>query len=205
LSGTFAIIPVKPFEEGKSRLNAGLEPSRRAELNRELFDRTVAKLVIFPGPAQTIVVSRSNTVLKQARQAGMVAITETGDSLNGALSLASEVARERGATTIVVVPTDLPLVDASLLERVVSTASTGKTCVLAPDEARQGTNLMVVTPPDDTIFQFGERSFEKHQALAKSRGYSVRIVDDARLAFDIDSVADYQRWIALWAAGNDDL
>jgi 2-phospho-L-lactate guanylyltransferase len=200
VSGTFAIIPVKPFEEGKSRLSAVLEPSRRTEFNRELFDRTVAKLVVFPGATQTIVVSRSETVLEQARRAGMVAVTEIGDALNDALSLASEVARERGATSIVVVPTDLPLIDASLLERVVSNANAEKTCVLAPDEPRQGTNLMVVTPPDDTIFQFGGHSFEKHQILAKSRGYSVKIVDDARLAFDIDNPADYERWATLCAA-----
>jgi 2-phospho-L-lactate guanylyltransferase len=199
VSITFAIVPVKPFDEGKSRLNVVLESSRRAQFNGELFDRTVAKLVIFPGAAQTIVVSRSETVLEQARRAGMVAVTEIGDALNDALSLASEVARERGATTIVVVPTDLPLIDASLLERVVSKASAEKTCVLAPDELRQGTNLLVITPPDDTIFQFGDRSFEKHKILAKSRGYSVKIVDDARLAFDIDNPADYERWIALCA------
>lgn len=200
MSDTFAIIPVKPFEEGKSRLNAVLQPSNRAEFNRELFDRTAAKLAVFPGAAQTIVVSRSENVLKQARRAGIVAVTETGNGLNDALSSASEVAHERGAKTIVVVPTDLPLIDALLLERVVSKASAKKTCVLAPDERGQGTNLMVVTPPDDRIFQFGERSFEKHQILAKSRGYSVRIVNDARLAFDIDNPADYERWIALFAA-----
>src|SRR5262245_39275896 len=135
-------MPVKPFEEGKSRLNEILEPSKRAQFNRELFDRTVAKLLIFPGAAQTIVVSRSETVLEGARRAGMNAVTEIGDALNDALSLACEVARERGATTIIVVPTDLPLVDASLLEFVVSKASAEKTCVLAPDEPRQGTNVM---------------------------------------------------------------
>jgi 2-phospho-L-lactate guanylyltransferase len=200
VSGTFAIIPVKPFEEGKSRLDAVLEPSKRAQFNRELFERTVARLAVFPGAAQTIVVSRSEIVLEQARRAGVVVVSETGGALNDALSLASEVARERGATSVVVVPTDLPLLDASLLERVVSKASAGKTCVLAPDEPRRGTNLMVVTPPDDKIFQFGEHSFERHQVLARSRGYSVRIVDDVRLAFDVDNPADYERWIALCAA-----
>jgi len=203
VQGIFSIVPVKAFEEGKSRLNAVLGPTKRAQFNRELFDRTVARLLVFPGAAQTIVVSRSEAVLEQARRAGMVAVTEIGNALNGALSLAGEVARERGATTIVVVPTDLPLLDASLLERIVSKASVEKTCVLAPDESRQGTNLMVVTPPDNTIFQFGECSFEKHLILAKSRGYSVRIVADGRLAFDIDNPADYERWIALCAAGDE--
>jgi 2-phospho-L-lactate guanylyltransferase len=200
VSGIFSIVPVKAFEEGKSRLNAVLGPIKRAYFNRMFFDRTVARLLLFPGAAQTIIVSRSEAVLEQARRAGMVAVTEISDELNGALGLASEVARQLGATTVVVVPTDLPLLDASLLERIVSKASVGKTCILAPDESRQGTNLMVITPPDDTIFQFGEGSFEKHQILAKSRGYSVQVIDDRRLAFDIDNPADYERWIALCEA-----
>jgi 2-phospho-L-lactate guanylyltransferase len=200
--GIFSIVPVKAFEEGKSRLSAVLGPIKRAHFNRKLFDRTVARLLLFPGAAQTIIVSRSEAVLEQARRAGMIAVTEISDELNGALGLASEIARQRGATTVVVVPTDLPLLDASLLEHIVSKASVEKTCILAPDESRQGTNLMVVTPPDNTIFQFGECSFEKHQILAKSRGYSVQVIDDGRLAFDIDNPADYERWIALCGAGS---
>ena len=43
-SGLWVVVPVKPFNEGKSRLAACISPQQRHALNRELLTRTLAAI-----------------------------------------------------------------------------------------------------------------------------------------------------------------
>lgn len=199
----FAIVPVKPLEEGKSRLRAVLSQSEREHFNGLLLDRTLGRLTTFPGAARTIVVSRSETVLLRARRMRMICVSETGKTLNAALSAATRVALRLGATTVVAVPIDLPLAETTDLKRLVELAAHDKTCVVVPDAAHHGTNLLIATPPHKDIYRFGGDSFSKHQEIARHFGFNVLVEEDPRIAFDVDEPADYYRWLSMCSRPED--
>ena len=59
----WTIVPVKPFNEGKSRLAACITPQQRRALNRELLTRTLTAINLAHIDAQIIVVSRDRHAL----------------------------------------------------------------------------------------------------------------------------------------------
>ena len=51
--------------------------------------------------------------------------------------------------------------------------------------------MMVLNPADMITFSFGLDSFNRHYALAKSRGASVIVVENEHIALDLDTPEDY--------------
>lgn len=189
------VIPVKPFAEGKTRLAGALTAAQRIALNRQLFDRTLARVSDFPGPAHATVVSRSSEVLQRASDAGFGTLLElASDGLNAALRCGTLHARALGAGAIVVMPVDLPGGDGEDLRRLVETAPRGPFCLLVPDHHGQGTNLLFQSPVVLEDYAFGPGSLARHWQLARRCGLAPRVMGDSVFAFDIDDPADYLRW-----------
>lgn len=119
----WAIIPVKPLRESKSRLAAVLSPDERAELTGFLLQRTVKILSQTPLIDRIMVVSRDPEALKLARQSGAVTLAE-GDrpGLNVALLRAAYVAAAQRATSLLILPSDLPLLTLADVEMMLTGA-----------------------------------------------------------------------------------
>lgn len=197
----FAIIPVKPVEEGKSRLSSILGPVERTRMNALFVKRTLERAAIFPGASRSIVVSRSGAALADATARGMIAVVEEEPDLNAALSSATRRAISLGASGVFVLPVDLPLAGTEALRRIVESCHADRTCVLVPDRHGRGTNMLYLSPAVDDIYRFGEDSFRRHQAAAVERHFQVRLVDDADLSFDIDEPDDYRLWQSFVSRG----
>ena len=75
-SGLWAVVPVKPFSEGKSRLAGYVSPQKRHALNRELLTRTLAAIHLAHIDAQIVVVSRDRNALAVAERAGSHVLAE---------------------------------------------------------------------------------------------------------------------------------
>jgi 2-phospho-L-lactate guanylyltransferase len=135
------------------------------------------------GVANVLVVSRSEDVLAIARSEGGVAVVEnTSSDLNSALSQAAHVA---AASRILILASDLPLVEKSDLAEMSRHA-----CAIAPDRHERGTNALLW--PVHLPFTFGENSFARHRAIAASAGFAAQIVERAGLAFDVDLPEDFK-------------
>ena len=106
----WAIIPVKPFNIGKSRLSHVLSVKKRILLNSTLMSQTIRVLKAVSEIHHIIVVSRDSSVLALARQFDVKTIQEEGMiDLNRALKRAALFARSQTADAIIVIPSDLPL------------------------------------------------------------------------------------------------
>lgn len=106
----WAIIPVKPLRESKSRLSGVLSPDERAELTRFVLQRTLRILRQVEAVDQIMVVSRDPGLLKMARQTGAMTLVEgSRPGLNVALTRAAYVAAAQRATSLLILPSDLPL------------------------------------------------------------------------------------------------
>jgi len=191
----WAIIPVKPFGLGKSRLAGLLGAAERAALNRELFERVFAAARCELGHDRIIVVTADAALLAEVRhnRAHAVAERSTGD-LNAALAQASGYASERGAAAVLVLPSDLPEVTAKDVAALRAAIAPPPSCVIAPDTWEQGTNALALSPPSADFFRFGAKSFATHAVLAKARGFTTRVLRRPGLARDLDTPEDYRRF-----------
>ena len=76
ISGLWVVVPVKPFNEGKSRLAGHISPQQRRALNRELLTRTLTAINQAHLDAEILVVSRDSHALAAAKRAGSRALPE---------------------------------------------------------------------------------------------------------------------------------
>jgi 2-phospho-L-lactate/phosphoenolpyruvate guanylyltransferase len=190
-----AIIPVKPFDEGKSRLASVLADDQRQALIRNMFCHVLKTTLATPGIIDIIVISRDEEALGLAEEAGAHAILEAENStLNAALDVARKASVALGASGLLVVPADLAKLDPTDLSAVLSSAehqtSATNFVAIAPDETKHGTNALYIRPPESINFSFGTNSFEKHRNVAIEAGCNVHIIERPNLAFDVDEPDD---------------
>lgn len=185
----WAVVPVKPLGEGKSRLAPLLSRDERAVLSEGLLRRTLAALTQSTRIAGLIVVSRDPAVWKIAATMGVVALAESGNGLNGALEQARTAAIGWGADAVMVLPADLPGVTAEEVDEAVAQAGAGHGILIVPS-VTGGTNLLLVRPANAIPFSFGVESCARHAALARARGLEVRMFSSPILALDVDLPGD---------------
>ena len=205
----WTILPVKPFGEGKSRLAGHLSPLKRRTLNRDLLTRTLGAVRLAHVDGKVVVVSRDKEALETAARAGCHALIEepsdpqlsanasqphaisTELQLNAALTQAARYAVARGATRILILPTDIPNLTTEDVRAVASPRGAGPQIIIAPSRDG-GTNALFLQPAQAIPFAFGRGSFARHQRLAEEAGIPVRVVASASLLFDIDLPEDYE-------------
>ncbi len=176
---TIVLVPIRSFDDAKRRLAESLDHQMRRELMRAMAETVVAAAHDLP----VWVVTDDDEVAQWAQEMH-IAVRRVGVSgLNPAITVAVAAAARAGAARILVAHADLPY--ASDL-RVV----TGNGVAVAPDRRRNGTNVMSLPTDTGFIFAYGPGSFAKHRAEAARLGLDFSEVDDASLAWDVDSPED---------------
>ena len=187
-----AVVPVKDLRGTKSRLAPVLDPGARAGLTLYMMGRVVGALRE-AGVEDVCVVSPDIIVLNEAQRRGAVPLVQESRGLNPALEEGRRRALDLGASTLLVLPADLPLLDAGDVRAVLEEAGEVPSVVISPDGVRSGTNALLLRPPDAMPFTFGPDSFEAHLEAARSRKLEVRICERCHLAFDLDTANDLAR------------
>jgi len=188
-TGVYAVVPVKDLRGTKSRLAPVLDPGARAGLTLYMMGRVV-RAIREAGVADVCVVSPDRMVLDEAKRRGATPLVQESRGLNPALEEGRRRAVELGASTLLVLPADLPLLDAEDVLAVLEEAREGPSVTISPDGARSGTNGLLIRPPDVLPFAFGPDSFEAHLGAARGRGLDVRVCERPHLAFDLDTAGD---------------
>jgi 2-phospho-L-lactate guanylyltransferase len=190
----WAIIPVKPFSAGKSRLAGLLGTEQRTALNRQLFGRVLDAVLGCLPHDRIAIVTADSLLLAMMRGLGVHALEDAGGGLNAALGLACRYAAERGATAIAMLPSDLPAVTTADVAALVAALPPAPGCVIAPDDQEEGTNALALTPPAPDFFRFGRESFQAHLEGAKSRGMALKVLRRPGLAYDLDTPESYRQF-----------
>ena len=187
--GASAVVPVKDLRGTKSRLAPILDPRARAGLTLYMMGRVV-RAIADAGVEDVCVVSPDRIVLEEAKRRGASPLVQESRGLNPALEEGRRRALGLGASTLLVLPADLPLLDAGDVRAVLQEAGEGPSAVISPDGGRSGTNALLIQPPDVLPFAFGPDSFEAHLGAAHRRSLDVRICERPHLAFDLDTAGD---------------
>ena len=200
LSRLHVIVPVRALEGGKARLGAALDAEEREELIVGMLRRLLREVGAWGRASSVAVVSPDPAVLALAAHEGARPIEQPGEGLNEGIRVAREVVTAAGATAVLVLPADLPLVTASALRRLddaadaalAAGAGTPLVVVVAAD-ARSGTNALLLAPPNVIEPAFEEASCAAHLRAAERAGASVQLVTDPVLGCDLDTPEDVER------------
>jgi 2-phospho-L-lactate guanylyltransferase len=187
----WAIVPVKPFLLGKSRLAGTLSGDERSRFNRMLLEHTLGVLRDSPEIAQTLVVSRDPEVLAVAREFNARTLQEQGTShLNMALMRATAVAKAFEIRGLLILPADLPLLSPEDVKVMIDTLDGDRVVAIAPDRHNDGTNALLISPAGLISYEFGPQSFDKHCANATRAGARLDVIRRISLGLDLDRPDD---------------
>ncbi|HZP28133.1 MAG TPA: 2-phospho-L-lactate guanylyltransferase [Acidimicrobiia bacterium] len=179
---TGVIVPIRAFAHAKARLSAELDAEHRAILARRLADRVVGAA----GPMPVVVVTGAGEVRAWAADRGLTVVDDPG-SLDAAARAGRDHLRSIGCRRVIVAHADLPwATDLSALARDASQP----VVALVPCHRDDGTPVLSVPAGLPFDFAYGPGSFRRHVAEARRRGYGIRVVRDAALAFDVDVPSD---------------
>ncbi|MBE2222806.1 MAG: 2-phospho-L-lactate guanylyltransferase [Anaerolineae bacterium] len=188
----WAILPVKPLSQSKTRLAHILSPAERADLTQQLLEHTLQVLQQVPAIAQTLVVSRDAAVLHTAQRYHTDTFTEHEPfHLKTAVTQAAKYATLQGVNSILIIPADLPFLQAYEIQNILNEISTAENCIICPDEKQNGTNALMLPPSINFRFQYGPGSYQKHLAEAQRLKITIKSITTPGICFDLDTEADW--------------
>lgn len=170
-----ALVPVKGFHVGKSRLGGVLDGPSRALLARTMAEQVVRAAA----PLDVYVATDDERVGAWAIAQGCRLVWTEGLDLNGSITAGLDTLRADGCRTLVVAHADLPFADA--LAPLTWFAPT-----IVPDRRDDGTNVLSLPADAPFVPMYGPRSFERHLAQLRELGLSVRVARRPPLQWDVD-------------------
>jgi 2-phospho-L-lactate guanylyltransferase len=194
-----AVVPLRSVAGGKARLGEALDAEEREVLILGMLERTLGVLGTWTPCTRTHVVTQDLRVARRITSLTVGAILQVTDGLNEGITLGVTEALREGARAVLVVPADLPLLSIDALDRLLDgadaalAAGSGRPLVaIAPSDARNGTNALLLFPPDVIAPRFGEHSFEAHVRAAAAADATLQVVPDPALGFDLDTPEDLE-------------
>src|SRR3954463_3175551 len=183
------IVPVKNLANAKQRLAPVLDQRARTELAQAMLSDVVAAIVRFAGDEVAFATSDPFALELAGRYGFEVIRDEANLSETDAIEMATRVCEGRGVGSTLVIPGDIPLIDAADL-RAIYEASPVAGSVLVPSRDKRGTNAVLRRPASLFPLRFGNDSFMPHLAAAIATNKSCVVLSLPRIGLDIDTPED---------------
>jgi 2-phospho-L-lactate guanylyltransferase len=190
----FALLPAKPIALAKSRLAPDLGEDDRQAVSLAMFQDVLECLVRASSVDAVGVVSSDRRLLDLALRMRAVAIDEGEPrGLNGAVAVGTNRCVELGATSVLVILSDLPLVTPVEIDALHEGLRDDPVVRLVRSHEGLGTNGLLRCPPRAIPTRFGGRSFQGHVTAAIEAGVPHEELDLPAIGFDVDTIADLAR------------
>ncbi|MGI9291262.1 MAG: 2-phospho-L-lactate guanylyltransferase [Gammaproteobacteria bacterium] len=206
MSNTWALLPVKPPLQSKSRLSSILQPQECAALSKAMLRDVINALELSSCIDRIAVLTCDTEVAELVSELGHSVIKDTVENPGSASALceglqqATTFIAQQGGDTVCIIPADLPTISAqdidALLHRHGNNAEPRVS--LCPAIRDGGTNALVCTPPDALTFEFGPDSANRHLQQADKQGLKAERAPMHAFFRDIDMPEDL-----LWLAQQD--
>ena len=191
---TIAILPVKTFGAAKQRLSPALGAGSRQALAQAMFSDVLSTLRRVPG-VDAVAVVTSDPVADAAARGERVEVLPDPERAgqSAAALIGIGYAQEHGFHRVLLVPGDTPLLDAGEIATLLRRAlDNGVAAVIVPDRHGEGTNALLLTPPDAIEPAFGPGSCARHVAAARAARVTWAVEQVPTLALDIDTGQDLE-------------
>jgi 2-phospho-L-lactate guanylyltransferase len=190
---TWVVVLVKDFDSAKSRLEPALEPAKRRALARRNAERAIRAAA---AGERRLVVAGSEAAAGVARRLGADVLVEPRqEGQNVAARRGIEAAVARGASAVLLLSSDLPLVTRKAVREVLGIAAglEAPAVVAVPAVGRGGTNAIYLNPPGAIGLHFGADSLAAFKREADSNGVAFVVLASEEMALDLDEPADLAR------------
>ena len=196
-----ALIPAKGFAQAKQRLAPLLSLAEREALAEAMLRGVLEQVISARGVEEAFVVTADARVAQLASSVGARVIREQEEKGESkAVTFALAEMKEYGIRTALVVPGDIPLLRSDdiefVLEQFSAEISTSPLALLVPSHDRMGTNALLLSPPDIIQLRFGYDSFSYHLSEVAAKGLQLRVLENERIALDIDEPEDLERFLS---------
>jgi 2-phospho-L-lactate guanylyltransferase len=191
------LVPVKNLSAAKQRLAAILDQPSRTALAQAMLHDVLTTLHNWKNRPPVAIVSSDPYAIRRATEYAFEIIPDPENpGETGAIELATRVCVERGVESTLVIPADIPLIQASELEEILKQAPE-EGSVLVPAADGRGTNAAFRRPANLFPLRFGNDSFQPHHAAAQATGRPCVVLNLPGIAVDVDNPEDLQRLAAL--------
>jgi 2-phospho-L-lactate/phosphoenolpyruvate guanylyltransferase len=192
---TFAILPVKRFENAKTRLSSILDMDDRILLSSLMLEDTVKILSSVRSLTQVVIVSADRRAEEMATKHGVTFLREEKEKgVNSAVAMADLYSIREAAEATVVIPQDLPLLDPIEVSKACQLAETESRCiVICPSLRYDGTNMLLRKPPSVIATFYDNDSYNMHVKAALKLGIPVKALFSKSVMYDIDTPEDAQQ------------
>ncbi len=186
-----ALVPVKRFGGGKSRLLGAYSPAAVARLQAAMLEDVLSALTAAPGIDLTAVATEDPAVADRAKALGARPLLGGPPGLNPSLNAAGAQLAADGARGLLVVLGDVAGALPAELGAIVGAIEElgGKGVVLVPSHDG-GSAALLRAPCDAMACGFGPESAERHRRLAAEAGVPFRELALPSLAVDLDRPED---------------
>ncbi len=188
---TAILVPIKNLEAAKQRQGPLLTRKERSRLAWAML-KDVTRALNGSSAAQGIfVVTADPDVAEHGRRQSWDVLEEPRQvSESHSVDAASRLLRDRGFSSVLRLPGDIPLVKTRDVDSLLRSAIGNPGALMVPSRDGSGTNALLRSPPDVFPSCFGQGSFSLHRAAARRVGVSLEVVENARLGFDLDTPND---------------
>ena len=184
------LVPIKNLEGAKQRLSPVLDAEERRALATAMMEDMLETLASWPARPPVAVVTSDAHAIALAHRYGFEIISEPENrSETDAIAQATRVVAERGWAATLVLPADIPLIEAAELQSILDAApETGS--VLVPSADGRGSNAVLRRPAALFPLRFGDDSFVPHRRSAEATGTPLVVLELPGIALDVDRPAD---------------
>ncbi len=188
----YVVVPVKKLADSKRRLSTVFTPQERRLLTLSMLQDVLSALKA--SKVDVIAVAGEDSQVEQvAKKYKATYLSANGAALNPAIEQAALWCKAQGASSVLILPADIPLLLAADVNRILDLGNRdGSNIVLSPS-SNCGTNALYQTPPNQIPACFGPKSFLNHINEAYQKGINVRLHFAPGLSADIDDVEDLKK------------
>jgi 2-phospho-L-lactate guanylyltransferase len=190
------LIPVKNLSTAKQRLAAVLDQPARTELAQAMLYDVVSGIAAWQRRPACALVTSDPFAMELARQNNFEIIPDPANpGETGAIERATQICLARGVDSTLVIPADIPLIQATELEQILARAP-AEGSVLVPAADGRGTNAAFRRPSNLFPLRFGNDSFKPHLAAAQATGKPCLVLQLPGIAMDVDNPEDLRQILA---------
>lgn len=191
------LVPIKDTSTAKQRLAAVLDQPARTALAQAMLCDVLSTLRDWNARPPVAVVTSDPYAVKLAREYGFEVIPDPDNpGETGAIEMATRTCVERGIESTLVIPADIPLMEAWEVEEILKHAP-AEGSVLVPAGDGRGTNAAFRRPANLFPLRFGNDSFKPHHAAAQATRKPCVVLNFAGISVDVDNPEDLQQLAAL--------
>jgi 2-phospho-L-lactate/phosphoenolpyruvate guanylyltransferase len=191
------LVPIKETSLAKQRLASVLDQPSRTELAHAMLQDVLGAIQEWKNRPGVAVVTSDPYAIGLAEKHGFDVIPDRENpGETGAIEMATRVCVERGEESTLVLPADIPLVEAWELDEILKCAPREGT-VLVPAGDGRGTNAAFRRPANLFPLRFGNDSFKPHRVAAEAIGKPCIVLQLPGIAVDIDHPSDLQQIMSL--------